>query len=155
MGRFRDGYLYIYLREGQVYEAYEVKNKRQKLRCLLLRRKKKNIFYLFMKSLHGNFFQNAPVYTTPLVCCRKTCNNKAKRRVSLGHLLRECERRGTRCERRGLGMKVHKRRRSSTSVKPTPSAAVEAFARRRGDTHDAGGGAASVPPWGTHGSGGV
>ena len=35
--------------EGQVYEAYEVKNKRQKLRCLLLRRKKKNIFYLFMK----------------------------------------------------------------------------------------------------------
>ena len=34
---------------GRVYEAYEVKNKRQKLRCLLLRRKKKNIFYLFMK----------------------------------------------------------------------------------------------------------
>jgi hypothetical protein len=33
---------------GRVYEAYEVKNKRQKLRCLLLRRKKKNIFYLFM-----------------------------------------------------------------------------------------------------------
>ena len=31
------------------YEAYEVKHKRQKLRCLLLRRKKKNIFYLFMK----------------------------------------------------------------------------------------------------------
>ena len=31
------------------YEAYEVKNKRQKLRCILLRRKKKNIFYLFMK----------------------------------------------------------------------------------------------------------
>ena len=35
--------------EGRVYEAYEVKNKRQKLRCLLLRRKKKNIIYLFMK----------------------------------------------------------------------------------------------------------
>jgi hypothetical protein len=33
---------------GRVYEAYEVKNKRQKLRCLLLRRKKKNILYLFM-----------------------------------------------------------------------------------------------------------
>jgi hypothetical protein len=33
---------------GRVYEAYEVKNKRQKMRCLLLRRKKKNIFYLFM-----------------------------------------------------------------------------------------------------------
>ena len=31
---------------GRVYAAYEVKNKRQKLRCLLLRRKKKNIFYL-------------------------------------------------------------------------------------------------------------
>jgi hypothetical protein len=31
------------------YEAYEVKNKRQKMRCLLLHRKKKNIFYLFMK----------------------------------------------------------------------------------------------------------
>ena len=26
------------------YEAYEAKNKRQKLRCLLLRRKKKTIF---------------------------------------------------------------------------------------------------------------
>ena len=47
-------------REGG-YEAYEVKNKRQKLRCLLLHRKKKNIFYLFMKSLHGKFFQNAAV----------------------------------------------------------------------------------------------
>jgi hypothetical protein len=35
--------------EGQVSEAYEVKNKRQKLPCLLLRQKKKNIFYLFMK----------------------------------------------------------------------------------------------------------
>jgi hypothetical protein len=35
--------------EGAVYEAYEVKNKRQKLRCLWLRRKKKNLFYLFMK----------------------------------------------------------------------------------------------------------
>jgi hypothetical protein len=34
---------------GSVYEAHEVKNKRQKSRCLLLRRKKKNIFYLFMK----------------------------------------------------------------------------------------------------------
>jgi len=32
-----------------VRESYEAKNKRQKLRCLLLRRKKKNIFYLFMK----------------------------------------------------------------------------------------------------------
>jgi hypothetical protein len=32
-----------------VYEAYEVKNKREKLRCLLLRRKKKNIIYIFMK----------------------------------------------------------------------------------------------------------
>jgi hypothetical protein len=31
-----------------VYEAYEVKNKREKLRCLLLRRKKKNIFFIFM-----------------------------------------------------------------------------------------------------------
>ena len=42
------------------YEAYEVKNKRQKLRCLLLHRKKKNIIYLFMKSLHGKFFKNGP-----------------------------------------------------------------------------------------------
>ena len=32
---------------GAVYEAYEVKKKRQKMRCLLLRREKKNIiFYL-------------------------------------------------------------------------------------------------------------
>jgi len=48
------------LREVRVYEAYEVKNKRQKLRCLLLHRKKKNIFYLFMKSLHGKNFINGP-----------------------------------------------------------------------------------------------
>ena len=35
-------------REGwRVYEAYEVKNKRQKMRCLLLRRKKKiSILYI-------------------------------------------------------------------------------------------------------------
>jgi hypothetical protein len=32
----------------RVYEAYEVKNKREKLRCLLLRRKKKNIYLIFM-----------------------------------------------------------------------------------------------------------
>jgi hypothetical protein len=31
-----------------LYEAYEVKNKREKLRCLLLHRKKKNIFFIFM-----------------------------------------------------------------------------------------------------------
>jgi hypothetical protein len=30
---------------GWVYEAYELKNKREKLRCLLLRRKKKNMFF--------------------------------------------------------------------------------------------------------------
>ena len=36
--------------EGKgVYEAYEVKNKREKLRCLLLRRKKKIIYFIFMK----------------------------------------------------------------------------------------------------------
>jgi hypothetical protein len=29
-----------------VYEAYEVKNEREKLRCLLLRRKKNFFFYL-------------------------------------------------------------------------------------------------------------
>jgi hypothetical protein len=50
--------------EGRVYEAYEVKNKRQKLRCLLLRRKKKNIFYLFMKSLLWKKFLNSSDYTT-------------------------------------------------------------------------------------------
>ena len=33
---------------GSVYEAYEVKKKRQKMRCLLLRREKKNIICLFM-----------------------------------------------------------------------------------------------------------
>ena len=46
------------------YEAYEVKNKRQKLRCLLLRRKKKNFVFLFMMSLHGKKFVNGPVPTT-------------------------------------------------------------------------------------------
>jgi hypothetical protein len=35
-------------RRTRVYEAYEVKNKREKLRCLLLRRKKKIIFFIFM-----------------------------------------------------------------------------------------------------------
>ena len=30
--------------EGAIYEAYEVKNKRQNLRCLLLRRKKIFLF---------------------------------------------------------------------------------------------------------------
>ena len=54
MGGRRDG----------VYEAYEVKNKRQKLRCLLLRRKKKSIFYLFMKSLLWKKFQNGAEHTT-------------------------------------------------------------------------------------------
>ncbi len=44
--------------------AYEVKNKRQKLRCLMLHREKKNIIYLFMKSLHGKKFLNGPLYTT-------------------------------------------------------------------------------------------
>ena len=33
---------------SEAYEAYEVKNKRQKLRCLLLRRKKV-FFFIFMK----------------------------------------------------------------------------------------------------------
>jgi len=33
---------------GRVYEAYELKNKRQKLRCVLLRRKKKITIFLFM-----------------------------------------------------------------------------------------------------------
>ena len=32
-----------------VYEAYEVKNKRKTLRCLWLRRKKKNIYFIYMK----------------------------------------------------------------------------------------------------------
>ena len=52
---------------GRVYEAYEVKNKRQKLRCLLLRRKKKNIFYLFMKSLLWKKFLNGAEYTTEVM----------------------------------------------------------------------------------------
>jgi hypothetical protein len=47
MGGFRDG-LEVFIYRGAGYEAYEVKNKRQKMRCLLLRRKKKNIIILFM-----------------------------------------------------------------------------------------------------------
>ncbi len=70
MGGLRDGYQYIYCLppagvlhsqnkvikcaaygvaqgRGWVYEAYEVKNKRGKLRCLL-RRRKKNFFFIFM-----------------------------------------------------------------------------------------------------------
>ena len=57
--------------EGRVYEAYEVKNKRQKLRCLLLRRKKKNIFLLFMKSLLWKKFLNSADYTTCVVHQRR------------------------------------------------------------------------------------
>ena len=54
----------------RVYEAYEVKNKRQKLRCLLLRRKKNCFFIyevitwgkekkalLFSKSLGDSYFR--------------------------------------------------------------------------------------------------
>jgi len=55
-----DGWFKEWVEGEGGYEAYEVKNKRQKLRCLLLHRKKKNIIYLFMKSLHGKFFQNGP-----------------------------------------------------------------------------------------------
>ena len=44
--------------------AYEAEKKGGKIRCLLLRRKKKNIFYLFMKSLLGIFFKNRPLFTT-------------------------------------------------------------------------------------------
>ena len=48
------------------YEAYEVKNKRQKMRCLLLH-KKKNIIYLFMKSLHGKKFLNGPLFSSDVI----------------------------------------------------------------------------------------
>ena len=34
------------------------------MRCLLLRRRKKNIFYLFMKWLHGKKIKKAPLHTT-------------------------------------------------------------------------------------------
>jgi hypothetical protein len=47
----------------RVYETYEVKNKRGKIRCLLLRRKK--IFYLHLSC---DYFtgkkKNAPLFTT-------------------------------------------------------------------------------------------
>ncbi len=49
-----------------VYEAHEVKKGGGKLRCLLLRRKNKNIFYICMKSLLGNKIQNGPY---PLLSC--------------------------------------------------------------------------------------
>jgi hypothetical protein len=38
-----------------VYEAYEVKKMGGKLRCLLLRRKKDFVIFIFIKSLHGIF----------------------------------------------------------------------------------------------------
>jgi len=45
-----------------VYETYK-KTKKEKLRCLLLRRTK--IFlYIFMKSLHGEKNKKALIYTT-------------------------------------------------------------------------------------------
>jgi len=51
-------------KEGvKVYEAYGEKQKRGKLRCLLLRRKK-IFFFIFMKSLLGNFLKNGPLFTT-------------------------------------------------------------------------------------------
>jgi hypothetical protein len=42
----------------------QVKNKRRQLRCLLLHRKKKNIFFIFMKSLLWKKFKNGPLITT-------------------------------------------------------------------------------------------
>ena len=44
-------------------EAYEAK-KTEKLRCLLFRRKKKNIYLLFMKSLLFKKKENGPLATT-------------------------------------------------------------------------------------------
>jgi hypothetical protein len=40
--------MYIHYATHELTLSCEAKNKRQKLRCLLLRRKKKNIFYIFM-----------------------------------------------------------------------------------------------------------
>jgi hypothetical protein len=47
----------------RVYEAYEVKKRGGKIRCLLLRRKK-NFFYMFMKSLLHRKRGNGPLFTT-------------------------------------------------------------------------------------------
>ena len=53
--RVRGGYGFEFARGGEgvgkggvwVSLSYEAKNKRQKLRCLLLRRKKKNILFIY------------------------------------------------------------------------------------------------------------
>jgi hypothetical protein len=51
-------------RDGWFYEAYEVKNKSEKLRCLILHRKKKNIFFILIKSLLWKKIIKGPLFTT-------------------------------------------------------------------------------------------
>jgi hypothetical protein len=47
---------------GWVYEAYEVKNNREKLRCLLLRRKKKLLFYIYDVIVKQNFDERCSIH---------------------------------------------------------------------------------------------
>jgi hypothetical protein len=58
MGGRKDGYGGV--QSIGVYEAYEVRKKRGKIRCLLLHRKKM-FFFIFMTSLLWNFFKNGPL----------------------------------------------------------------------------------------------
>ena len=54
--------MFVFLGGGWVvYEAYEGKKKRENFRWLLLG---KRILFLFMKSLHGNFFKNGNTLLT-------------------------------------------------------------------------------------------
>ncbi len=65
------------------YEAYEAKKRGEKLRCPLLRRKKKNIIILFLMRLHGEKFLNGPVTTVCLLLqdLLQSCSRGGRRRV--------------------------------------------------------------------------
>jgi hypothetical protein len=57
----------------------KLKEKREKLRCLLLRRKKENIFFICMKSLLHRKKKNAPPITTERERERESLSERAIR----------------------------------------------------------------------------
>jgi hypothetical protein len=50
------------------YKGEAVKTKKENLRCLLLRRERDLIFYMYMKFLHGKSVKKALIYTTYQGC---------------------------------------------------------------------------------------
>jgi hypothetical protein len=67
VGEFQE-ICYIGRMRGVVYEAHEVKKKHS---SLLHRRKNKNIFFICIISLHGNFFIYALLYYYSCGCVKR------------------------------------------------------------------------------------